>query len=700
MKELANISETFILSIESDYRKNANLFGTLLMNLCKLLRALLLAYVLLLSYANAQELTSAANVDLTAIDIVDLMRIDIVSSATKYPLKTSAAPASVSVISAEDIKFHGYRTLAAAMESLQGFHVTYDRNYMFLGTRGISLGDFNSRMLLLVDGHRVNNNLTDGAYLGTAFILDVDLIDRVEVIRGPGSVLYGNNAFFGVINVVTRKGKQLNGVEVSGEYGEFDTWKGRVTYGKAFTNGVELLLSGSYYDSRGDEKLYFPEFNTPDQNSGIARNMDADWFGSVFGSLSYRDFSLEGAFIDRAKENPTAQFLTTFNDPRLRTYDKRGYTRLIYTHDFDDVVNVLAQVYYDRNDFDIGYPTGQPVATSFFKETQVGEWWGAEVQLRKTIWDKHIVSVGAEYRDDFRQEQRLFEPATRQVFADSDRSRQSHGVYAEGDFTVITNLHLNAGIRYDQYGDFDPTFNPRLALIYHPFQSSTVKAIYGTAFRAPNFLELSDLRFQNITPEEVDSYELVYEQGIGRNLRTSVAGFYNRMDNLIVLEDGVFTNLDADSRGVELAAQANWPAGITNWARGIRARASYTFQDTENRSTDEELPDSPEHLVKLNLSVPVIKDKLFASLEFQFTGRRGTLFTTTTSETLRGRDVSASDVLNFTLFSQNLIKNLDVSASIYNLLDNDYDDPSTRFHVQDRIAQDGRAFRVKMTYRF
>src|SRR5947208_11072250 len=113
------------------------------------------------------------------------------------------------------------------------------------------LGDFDSRMLLLVNGHRVNDNLTDGAFIETAFILDIDLIDRVEIIRGPGSVLYGNNAFFGVINVITRRGKQLNGAEVSGEYATYDTFKGRLTYGKLFTNGVELVLSVTLYDSGG-----------------------------------------------------------------------------------------------------------------------------------------------------------------------------------------------------------------------------------------------------------------------------------------------------------------------------------------------------------------------------------------------------------------------------------------------------------------
>src|SRR5439155_12007827 len=158
--------------------------------------------------------------------------IPIVYAASKLEQKATEAPSSITVIGADEIKKYGHRTLADILRSVQGFHVSYDRNYAFLGARGVSLGDFNSRILLLVDGHRVNNNLTDGAFIDTAFILDVDLIDRVEIIRGPGSVLYGNNAFFSVVNVITRQGKKLAGTEVSGEYGEFETFKGRATIGK------------------------------------------------------------------------------------------------------------------------------------------------------------------------------------------------------------------------------------------------------------------------------------------------------------------------------------------------------------------------------------------------------------------------------------------------------------------------------------
>jgi iron complex outermembrane receptor protein len=561
----------------------------------------------------------------------------------------------------------------------------------------VSLGDFNSRILLLVDGHRVNNNLTDGAPIGTDFLLDIDLVDRVEIIRGPGSVLYGNNAFFGVINVVTRQGKQLDGVETSFDYGMFDSFKGRVSIGKLFTNGVQLMLSGTLYNSEGADRLFFKEFNTPLQNNGVARNMDADAFGSFFGSLAYQDFTLEAAFNERRKVNPTAQFdLTTFNDPRLRTLDERAYTALKYAHSFPEVVDVTAQIYFDQYQHDIGYPESAILGTNVIfsalsNERDVGEWWGAELQLNKTLWDRHVITLGGEYRDDFLQELRVSgQPAV-------ERQRESHGIYFQGDFMVLTNLHFNGGIRYDQYGSFDPAFDPRLALIYNPYSGSTLKAIYGTAFRAPNFTELSDPRFQNISPEKITSYELIYEQQIGAHFRSSLSGFYNQMDSLIVFNSGNFTNFDAETKGAEVALEG-FAAG------GLRGRASYSFQDTRNTRVSWQMPDSPNHLVKLDLSVPLLKDKIFAGLEFRYASNRRTLHNTTDSAgqplTVQGEDAASYGVVNLTLFSHNLVKNLDFSASIYNLLDRQYADPASRFHVQDTIEQDGRSFRVKLTYHF
>ncbi|MBC8094966.1 MAG: TonB-dependent receptor, partial [Akkermansiaceae bacterium] len=605
----------------------------------------------------AEESAEKLPRDLSELSLEALMDIELpmVYGASKFEQKVTAAPSSITVINAEEIKRYGYRTVAEILQNVQGFHVSYDRNYAFLGSRGVNLGDFNSRILLLINGHRLNNNLTDGALIDTAFALDVDLIDRIEIIRGAGSVLYGNNAFFGVINVITREGKQLNGAEVSGGYGSYDAYKARATYGKLFGNGVEILFSGSYFDSAGRNRLYYPEFDTPEQNNGVARGLDADMSGSVFGSVSFKGLTWESAFISREKENPTAQFFTAFNQPGLETVDRRGYTALRYEHSFEDVVDVSARLYYDRSDFQIGYPTVSILGTNLFKEEQVGEWWGAELQFNKRLWEKHMVGVGAEYRDDFRQDRLLYDRDSREVFTDASRNRQSHGVYVQGDFAVCTNLHVSGGVRYDKYGDFDATFNPRVAVIYNPVAGSTLKAIYGTAFRAPNFLELSHPDFQEIKPEEITSYELIYEQEITRSLRSSVSGFFNQMDDLIAFQSGSFTNFNADAKGVELALEGAW----TN---GIRTRVSYTLQQTEDRETRRRLVDSPNHLIKCSVSVPLIREKLFAGLDFQYTSGRRTLFTTTSGITESGTDATGFGVVNFTLFSQNLVKNLDASV--------------------------------------
>jgi outer membrane receptor for ferrienterochelin and colicins len=639
-----------------------------------------------------------ATADLADLSLEALMKLDVpkVYGASKLEQKTTEAPASVTIITSDEVKRYGYRTLAEILQSVPGFNVSYDRNYAFLGVRGISLGDNNSRVLLLINGHRLNNDLTDGAAIGTDFILDIDLIDRVEVIHGPGSVLYGNNAFLGVINVITRQGKQIDGAEASFDYGSFDTYKGRLSLGKQFTNGPQVLLSGTWYESAGQERLFFPEFNNPAQNNGVAQNMDADAYKSGFGSLGYGDFTLEGAFIRREKVNPTAQFtLTTFNDSRLRTIDDRGYVDLKYTHSFPAVVDVAAQVYYDRNDFQIGYPYSvlagtNVVASGFSREQDTGEWWGSEVQLTKHFGERLVLSLGGEYRDDFLQEQTITGQATLRT------NRQSYGIYFQSDFAVLTKLHFSGGVRYDQYGEFEPAFDPRLALIYNPVPGSTLKAIYGTAFRAPNFYEITTSAHP-LQPEKITGYELVYEQELGGHLRSSLSGFYNQMDRLIVFDSGSFTNFDANIAGMELALEGAWP-------NGIRTRASYSFQDTHDNEPRWNVPDSPNHLVKLNLSVPLLKDKLFAGAEVLFVSSRRSLHTTTDLSgqplTVQGADAGGYGIFNLTLFSQNIVKNLEFSASVYNVLDRKYADPASHFHVQDTIQQDGRSFRLKLTYHF
>jgi len=642
-------------------------------------------------------------VDLTELPLEALMNLDVpkVYAASKVEQKTTEAPSSVTIITSDEVKKYGYRTLADLLSSVQGFYVSSDRNYDFLGAEGVNLGDFNDRILLMVNGHRVNNNYNDGAAIGTDFILDLDLVDRVEIIRGPGSALYGDNAFFGVINVITRQGRQINGVEASSEYGSFDSYKLRATYGQLFTNGLEVLLSGSYYNSEGNPRLFYKQFDTPAQNFGVAENMDGDSAASLFGSVGWQDLKLEGAFNQRVKSNPTAQYdLTTFDDPRLRTIDDRGYAALKFAHNFPGEVDVTAQVYFDTYTHEIGYPQSLLVGTNvvfsrFSSETDLGEWWGTELQVNKTLWDRVTLTLGGEYRDDFLQDSRLVVEDMPEAGSHVRTDRENYGVYVQGDFAVRTNLHLDAGVRYDQYGHFEPAFDPRVALIYNPVPESTLKAIYGTAFRAPSFYELSTSDLP-LKPEEITSYDLVYEQQINGHLRSSVSGFYNQMNHLLVFSSGSFSNFNADTIGTEVALEGSWA-----WIRG---RASYSYQDTRNSGVGWQMPDSPNNLFKLNLSAPLFKDYIFAGLEFQYTSARLSLHNATDPSgqpiTVQGESAGGYGMVNLNVLSRNLIKNLDFSASIYNLLNCHYSDPASDFHVQDLISQDGRTFRLKLTYRY
>jgi iron complex outermembrane receptor protein len=277
--------------------------------------------------------------------------------------------------------------------------------------------------------------------------------------------------------------------------------------------------------------------------------------------------------------------------------------------------------------------------------------------------------------------------------------RESVGVFAQGDFLVLTNLHLDPGIRFDQSFDprdnFNPSWSPRVALIYDVLPKSTLKFIYGTAFRDPSFYELSELATANIKPqpESISSYEAVYEQGIGKYLRSSISGFYDQMNNLINIQNGAFNNINADTMGTELALQGTWQDGIIT-------RASYTLQHSEDLAGGGGLPDSPMHMLKLNASVPLWEDKVFAGLEAQYTSRSQTIYYIPNTGSASGGYIPGYTVINLTIFSQNLVKNLDLSASIYNLLDKTYAEPASQFHLQNAIQQDGRAFQVKLTYRF
>ena len=135
-----------------------------------------------------------------------------ISSAAKYQQTISEAASSVTIITAEDIQRHGYQTLPEALAATRGFYLSYDRNYAFLGARGFSRpSDYNNRILLLVDGNATNEGIFGGAPVGTDLGVPLSSLERIEIVRGPGSALYGTGAIFAVVNLVTKPADAASG---------------------------------------------------------------------------------------------------------------------------------------------------------------------------------------------------------------------------------------------------------------------------------------------------------------------------------------------------------------------------------------------------------------------------------------------------------------------------------------------------------
>ncbi len=626
--------------------------------------------------------------------------IESVYSASKYEQKVTEAPARVSIVTSEEIQKYGYRTLGDILNSLPGFSLNYDRNYSYIGIRGFGIpGDYNSRILFLLDGHRLNDNIYDSVGTETSFQLDVDLIDRVEVVRGPSSSLYGSNAFFGIVNVITKKGRDYDGVEVSAAAGSQDSYQGRLTYGKRFQNGLEMLLSGSYYESDGDDSLYYAEFDNPSTHNGVFKNGDDDQLKSCFARMSYKDFSLEAQYENREKGIPTAPWGVEFNDNDTRTWDKSWFVDLKYQNFYEKYnTDVTFRIFYDsyKYDGDYVYDYGPPPDIVTNKDFDEGNYWGTEIQLSRVFFNNHRLTGGGEYRDSLKQDQKNYDIYG--VWLDSKHDIDTWAIFIQDEWTILDNLILNMGIRRDEYDQGEDSTNPRLALIYSPFTDTSLKFLYGEAFRAPNSYELyyhdgysTTKPALDLDPETIESYEFVWEQKITRYVRSSFSVYHNEISELIAYSldpsDGLFVfenSGDAKVSGSEIAIEGQWD-------NGMQAALSYTYQEAEDDETGDRLVNSPRHMVKTNIMAPIIHDILNAGLGVQYDGGR---------KTIADDETDSFIITNITLVSKDVIDGMTLSASVYNLFNDGYDYPASAEHTQEMIKQDGRTYWFKVDYLF
>jgi iron complex outermembrane receptor protein len=637
--------------------------------------------------------------DLTLKELLEL-QFNTVSTASRRRQKLWEAPASVSIVTRDDIKAFGYRTLADAIGGTPGVYSTEDRYYSYLGVRGFNRpGDYNSRVLLLVDGSRANDNLYDSGWLAHGSPVNVDDVERVEFVRGPSSSLYGSSAFFGTVSVISRRGGSLNGAEVTAEAGSLRTYRGRVAVGYAFKSGFEFYLSGSRFRTRGQERLYFAEFDAPETNAGVAENLDHEHAWHVNGNATYRGFTLTVLRNYRERAIPTGSFGSRFNDPRADTIDSSGHYDLKFEHALSDGTQLMARVGFHHYAYDGVYPVdlaadGEPEAIVLNLDEAHGDWWGTEATATRSISERLTLIAGAELRMNVRQDQsNLYATDPVDVLLERSTSSRVHGFYGQADWTPRSNLIISAGVRYDHFSTFGGTANPRFGVNYQPWTTSTVKLLHGRAFRAPNAYELDYYpAAQNpgprLRPETVKTYEAVFEQALSDAVKVTASGSFYRVNDLITLAYGddfsSFWNLGrADTRSGEFGLEGRW---LNGWF----GRLSYTTQRTDD-GTGAELNNSPRSLTKAHLRVPLHRNRVFLGAEFQRIG---------SSLAVQGGRVDPSWFANVTLFSRDILGRGELAASVYNVFDRAILNTGFEEHRQRVLQQNGRTFRVRYTFRY
>jgi outer membrane receptor protein involved in Fe transport len=644
----------------------------------------------------AMSSTASAQPPLPDLSLEDLLKLDSgqVFGASERLQPVTEAPASVSFVTAEDIARYGYRTLADILRSVRGMSVVNDRNFSFIGTRGFGKpGDYNSRILLLVNGHRVNDNVFGQAEIGAEFGLDPAMFERVEIIRGPASSLYGDSAFFAVVNVITRTGASLGGGSLTFEAGTLGTHLARASVGHRFANGLDVALSTTFEHSDGVGRLYYPVFDTPATNNGVAESLDGEGVKQFYGRLGFKGLTVTGAYGSRQRDVPTASFGSVFNqqDPREETTDRHTLLDAEYGRSFRGT-RVTVRSSFDQFSYDGVYPFDQEPRV-VLHDGVVGTRWSASAGVTRAFRGRQTVRAGLEFIDNLRQVQHAHYVDPPTVLLDSHRSSAQHAVYVQDEIRLSPWLIVNAGLRYDRYEEFFKV-TPRTAVIVMPSSTQSFKYLYGQAFRAPTIYELNAVYFgQNVTglrPESINTHELVWERYTDDWLRTSVSTYWYQAERLItqITDEATYLAVtyvnqgEVRAKGLELEAQMR-----LKWRS--QAMMSYALQRATDRETDTDLPNSPRHMLKARISVPGPTSQSSLSAEAQYLSSR---------LTLSGARVSAATTVNVTVV-QPLGRTAELFGGVFDLFDAAYADPASSAHRQDAIPQNGRTARIGLRWK-
>lgn len=616
--------------------------------------------------------------------------LPVVEAATLHAQTLADVPANVSIVTAADIRRFGYRTLGEALSYVRGFYLTNDRIYNYAGVRGLNIpGDFNSRFNVMINGHQMAENIyNSNGFFGQDFGLDMDLVQRIEVIRGPSSALYGSNGVLTSINIVTKAPADYDRWRVSSELGSFNEGKLFLSGARHLGKGVNLLYSGSAFHG-GARSLIVPQYGTATATD-LQRGYHS-YLAVTAGSWRFTSY-----FNQREKQPPIGWGDALFDTRGNRVRDGRNFLDVSYSRNLDDGSTVRWQVFYDNYRYLDRFYFDSDGVTEDSRTWQQGDWVGSRASYSVPVNRLGVLTVGVDGRFELRAlHQYVVTAPARREDAYVSRPDRSGGAFAQQEVGLGRRTTAYLGLRFDQSYNFGGFVSPQLALVHKQSADTTWKLVYGRPFRNPSSFEqyfedgTQYLASNGLRQESAQALEGSVERKINKNVSAVVNAYRYSLNNLITarfLSEGLqqYVNSGAyRSTGVEFELNARvgrWLAD-GSWALQRARRA-------EEVGPGSLLSNSPRQLGKARVAVPVYREVLHFSSGMQYLGTRLT----------RDGELTRAVLLNdFTLHTNKLNPHFDLIGGVRNAANYVYDDPIDL--VQGRMQQTGRTFFVKLIYR-
>jgi outer membrane cobalamin receptor len=586
--------------------------------------------------------------------------------------------------------------------------------------RGLGrLGSYGNRILVTYDGQPMNDDWIGSSYVGYDALADLGDVERIEVVRGPGSVLYGTNAFSGVINVVSRSDLPP-GVSAGASTNMNGVARARVRGDAKFSKDSGAWVSVALADGQGRD-FRFPDYANAGSD-GVARGVDGFESGTVRGRAYWRFLSLEWSGNTYEKHIPTAEYGTLFGDSREVQTDTRSYVELRAEPYVSDTVSVLSRVHWNHYDFRGVYPR-DAVDGGVETDTFHGSWLGLEQRVQFTPLSRLKLTLGGEGQLHYQVEQRVKDDLGYRLDDSGSHGRpfQVGALYALADAALSERAHLSLGARLDAYSTFGSSLNPRAALILKPYEAGNTKFIVGKAFRAPSIYELyyndngyTQVQSPHLDPESMYSVEVEHTHRFSASVLGTASVYLNYAKRLIsTLGSGTSDDpLHYENEHSPLVVAGGELGVRREFRQGLMFAASYglsvaRFLESEQLSDlitmthapeKRSVENAPMQLASLKTAFPILSRALTFGSRLSIEGPRYDRYENS-GDPSQGT-TGPSVIWDIVFSGQEPRYGVNYAFGVYNAFDWHYSVPVSNEFVQRNIAQNGRTFLASIDTHF